>query len=257
MTSLRTEAYLTQSERWPAAGRHILAQYDDDTVVVYQAYRPSIGAAAVADGRLGGGGFSFERMSWIKPNFLWMMFRSGWGTKPEQEVTLAVTIRREGFDAILAEAVHSGHVPEVYGREIRVAGAAPLRRPPPVGPRPRARRHPRRAPRGPARAARPDAPTLRGGVDGVDRGRVGLRRGAAPTPACPLPRRAGDAPRGGVPGARRRGRGAPRRGPVALVTHGLWRPDARRGRRAGDVTESSVSGRATAFATRGDTHTRR
>ena len=117
MTSLRTEAYLTQSERWPAAGRHILAQYDDDTVVVYQAYRPSIGAAAVADGRLGGGGFSFERMSWIKPNFLWMMFRSGWGTKPDQEVTLAVTIRREGFDVILAEAVHSGHVPEVYGEK--------------------------------------------------------------------------------------------------------------------------------------------
>src|SRR5262245_58806343 len=25
-------------------------------------------------------------MSWIKLNFLWMMFRSGWGTKPDQEV---------------------------------------------------------------------------------------------------------------------------------------------------------------------------
>jgi hypothetical protein len=115
MTSLRTEAYRAQHERWPTQGRHILAQYDDDTVIVYQAYRPSIGHAAAADGRFGGGGFSFGRMSWIKPNFLWMMFRSGWGTKADQEVTLAVRLRREGFDAILAEAVHSSHVAEVYG----------------------------------------------------------------------------------------------------------------------------------------------
>ncbi len=117
MTSLRTEPYLAQHARWPAEGRHVLAQYDDDTVVVYQAYRPSIGEAAAREGRLGGGGFSFSRMSWIKPNFLWMMFRSGWGTKPDQEVTLAITLRREGFDAILAEAVHSGHVPAVYGEK--------------------------------------------------------------------------------------------------------------------------------------------
>jgi len=58
---------------------------------------------------------SFNRMSWIKPNFLWMMYRSGWGTKEGQEVTLAVRLRRTGFDQILQEAVHSSYVPEVYG----------------------------------------------------------------------------------------------------------------------------------------------
>ena len=113
MLSLRTEPYRDQSARWPDRGRHILAHFDDTTVVVYQAYRPSIGHHAATHGRFGGE-FSFERMSWIKPNFLWMMFRSGWGTKPDQEVTLAVHLRREGFDAILAEAVHSGYAPEVY-----------------------------------------------------------------------------------------------------------------------------------------------
>ena len=46
-------------------------------------------------------------MSWVKPNFLWMMYRSGWGTKPDQEVTLAVRIRRAAFDEILSQAVHS------------------------------------------------------------------------------------------------------------------------------------------------------
>ena len=46
-------------------------------------------------------------MSWIKTSFLWMMYRSGWATKPGQEVVLAVWLRRAGFEAILAEAVPS------------------------------------------------------------------------------------------------------------------------------------------------------
>jgi Domain of unknown function (DUF4291) len=112
-----TESYETQRSRWPAAGRHILAHYDHQTIVVYQAYAPAIAEFAVRHQRFGGPSFSFERMSWVKPNFLWMMYRSGWGTKPGQEATLAVRIRREAFDAVLADAVHSSFVPEVYGRE--------------------------------------------------------------------------------------------------------------------------------------------
>lgn len=96
-----------QSETWPREGRHVLAQHDDDTIVVYQAYRPEIGRWAAEHGRLGGPAFSLSRMSWIKPNFLWMMFRSGWGTKPDQEVTLAVRLPRAAFAEILAQAVPS------------------------------------------------------------------------------------------------------------------------------------------------------
>jgi hypothetical protein len=110
---LKTEPYLEQRQRWPATGRHILAQFDDESVVVYQAYRPEIGHFAAEHGYFGGA-FSLDRMSWIKPNFLWMMFRSGWGTKEGQEVTLAVWIKRSAFDAILKEAVHSTFVPDVY-----------------------------------------------------------------------------------------------------------------------------------------------
>jgi hypothetical protein len=40
---LPTQPYLEQVQAWPSAGRHILAQYDDRSIVVYQAYRPSIG----------------------------------------------------------------------------------------------------------------------------------------------------------------------------------------------------------------------
>lgn len=95
------------SATWPRDGQHVLAQHDGDTIVVYQAYRPEIGRWAAEHGRLGGPAFSLSRMSWIKPNFLWMMFRSGWGTKPDQEVTLAVRLPRAAFEAILAQAVPS------------------------------------------------------------------------------------------------------------------------------------------------------
>ncbi|MGM9489760.1 DUF4291 domain-containing protein [Ideonella sp. YS5] len=98
---------MAQCQRWPAEGQHILAHFDDSSVVVYQAYRPSTGQYAITHGRLGGPDFSFNRMSWIKPNFLWMMFRSGWGTKPGQEITLGLRIRRPFFDSLLQQAVAS------------------------------------------------------------------------------------------------------------------------------------------------------
>jgi hypothetical protein len=113
--NLPTESYLNQAARWPQDGRHILAQYDAESVVVYQAYRPAIGHFAAQHGHFGGSHFSFERMSWIKPNFLWMMYRCGWAAKEGQEVVLAVRLQRAGFDAILAEAVHSSYVAAVYG----------------------------------------------------------------------------------------------------------------------------------------------
>jgi len=111
--NLRTEPYLIQKERWPNRGRQILAQFDAETVVVYQAYRPAIGLFAAQNQRFGVE-FKFNRMTWIKPNFLWMMYRSAWGTKEGQEVTLALRLRRSGFDEILQRAVHSSYIPEVY-----------------------------------------------------------------------------------------------------------------------------------------------
>jgi hypothetical protein len=112
--TIATEPYLDQLKRWPVSGRHILAYFDETSVVVYQAYRPAIGRFAVENQQFGGE-FSFNRMSWIKPNFLWMMYRSGWGTKLGQEVTLAVHLRRDAFEEILGIAVHSTYLPEVYG----------------------------------------------------------------------------------------------------------------------------------------------
>jgi hypothetical protein len=111
---METEAYETQRARWPHAGRHILAHYDVESIVVYQAYNRAIAEPAARTGRFGPP-WSRSRMSWIKPGFLWMMFRAGWATKENQEAILALRLRRAGFDQILREAVHSSYVPEVYG----------------------------------------------------------------------------------------------------------------------------------------------
>ena len=110
---MHLEPYLQQRAHWPARGRHILAHYDDESIVVYQAYRPVIADHAVAHQRFGGE-FSFSRMSWIKPNFLWMMFRSGWAAKEGQERVLAVRIPRTLFDGLLRAAVPSSFVPQLY-----------------------------------------------------------------------------------------------------------------------------------------------
>ena len=62
------QSYLEQRAIWPREGRHILAQFDDDWVIVYQAYRPGIGHFAAREGYFGGE-FSLNRMSWVQAEF--------------------------------------------------------------------------------------------------------------------------------------------------------------------------------------------
>ncbi|WP_435974596.1 DUF4291 domain-containing protein [Streptomyces sp. Qhu_M48] len=81
----------------------IRALHTARTVTVYQAYAPSIGLPAAREGRFPAA-WKRDRMTWIKPSFLWMMYRSGWGTKEGQETVLAVEIDREGFEWALRNA---------------------------------------------------------------------------------------------------------------------------------------------------------
>ena len=115
--TLSIQPYLEQRPRWPASGQHILAQFDEDSIVVYQAYRPSIARYAVEHQRFGGD-FSYSRMSWIKPNFLWMMYRSGWASKEGQEHILAVRVSRKFFDQVLESAVASSFDPSHYTSQL-------------------------------------------------------------------------------------------------------------------------------------------
>ena len=86
--------------------KEIRAVYTDTTIRVYQAYNQYIAEEAVCLGTFGSH-FSMNRMTWIKPSFLWMMYRCGWAEKENQEHVLAIDIDRAGFDKAVKNAVKS------------------------------------------------------------------------------------------------------------------------------------------------------
>ncbi|NUP49295.1 MAG: DUF4291 domain-containing protein [Catenulispora sp.] len=96
----------------------IRADYDAKTIVVYQAYSPAIALPAVREQRFVEP-FSLNRMTWIKPSFLWMMGRSNWARKPGQEHILAVRITREGWETALSQAVLTGYKSGIHGDRAR------------------------------------------------------------------------------------------------------------------------------------------
>ena len=91
----------------------IKAAYSDHTVRVYQAYRPEIAIPSLQAGRFVPP-FQLGRMTWIKPSFNWMMYRSGYATKTGQEVVLGIDISREGFDWALEHAVLTRFNPRAH-----------------------------------------------------------------------------------------------------------------------------------------------
>ncbi|MBP2653573.1 MAG: hypothetical protein H6Q73_1142 [Firmicutes bacterium] len=93
--------------------RKILAAFDAKTIRVYQAYSDRIADEALKLGTFGSC-FKMDRMTWIKPSFLWMMYRAGWGIKPGQERILAIDIDRSGFNTILANAILASFNAKTY-----------------------------------------------------------------------------------------------------------------------------------------------
>ncbi|MFF0478332.1 DUF4291 domain-containing protein [Streptomyces sp. NPDC004284] len=86
-----------------ARTHEVRAVFTDETITVYQAYGAGIAEPALAAGRFVAP-FKRTRMTWIKPSFLWMMYRCGWATKTDQERVLAIDITREGFEWALGHA---------------------------------------------------------------------------------------------------------------------------------------------------------
>ncbi len=91
----------------------IRADFTRDTIVVYQAYNKAIAKAAVENQKFSSP-FSFSRMTWIKPSFLWMMERSNYGQKSNQECTLAIHIKRESWEKALKLAILTSPEKRVY-----------------------------------------------------------------------------------------------------------------------------------------------
>lgn len=98
--------------------RQIRAIYDDTTIRVYQAYPDEISDSALEHGTFVSPPFKMERMTWIKPSFLWMMYRAGWGKKDRgQKRILAIDISRKGFEWALAQSCLSHFEPNTYANK--------------------------------------------------------------------------------------------------------------------------------------------
>ncbi|KAF2016235.1 hypothetical protein BU24DRAFT_480838 [Aaosphaeria arxii CBS 175.79] len=85
------------------------------TLIVYQAYSTTIATAAVADQNLSASpSFKTTRMTWIKPSWAWVLYRSGYSYKDSrQSRILAIEMTVDAFEGLLRKAV----VGEGRGRE--------------------------------------------------------------------------------------------------------------------------------------------
>ncbi len=94
--------------------RVIRAVYDKETITVYQAFSKKIAIPAVEAQTFVSPPFKMERMTWIKPSFLWMMYRSGWALKEENKQILSIKITRKGFEDALKTSCLSTFHPECH-----------------------------------------------------------------------------------------------------------------------------------------------
>lgn len=91
----------------------IRATFDRKTITVYQAYGDEIAKKAIENNSFSSP-FSFNRMTWVKPSFLWMMERSQWGKRRNQNNTLAIKIKREFWEELLSIAILTDPEDSVY-----------------------------------------------------------------------------------------------------------------------------------------------
>lgn len=96
--------------------REIRAHFDSESITVYQAYSKEIAIPAIKEQRFVSP-FKMDRMTWIKPSFLWMMYRSGWATKVGQEHVLAIKIKRTGWEWALNNSCLSHFVKAIHGTD--------------------------------------------------------------------------------------------------------------------------------------------
>lgn len=112
--NLQTIPYYSYEKGLPQEGNFILGQRRAGNIFVYQAFNDSIADYAITHQKFGGPNYSFNRMTWIKPNFLWMMYRSGWAEKDShQSRIVAIEMSFEGFEQLLTEGVLTSYVPSV------------------------------------------------------------------------------------------------------------------------------------------------
>ncbi|KAL0936151.1 uncharacterized protein CTRU02_208366 [Colletotrichum truncatum] len=106
----------------PTPHRQIRANFDDDTITVYQAYSSAIADAAVESQRLDASpNFKLSRMTWIKPSWTWVLYRSGYSYKDHgQERILALKMTHDWFIDLLRQGALSCEDAIRGGKQVRI-----------------------------------------------------------------------------------------------------------------------------------------
>jgi hypothetical protein len=118
---LRYESYEEHERHLPSSGRFIIAQFDAESIVVYQAFNEEIARYAIEHGHFGGPSYDDKRITHIKPSFLWMMHYSGWAKKENQENVLAIRLKRSCFDDLLCRATVVANEKEKPEAEVQLS----------------------------------------------------------------------------------------------------------------------------------------
>eukprot|EP01084_Bolivina_argentea_P152353 265788_1 len=92
-------------------GKFITGTFDlkNNFIIVYQAFNSNIANYASQSQKfIGCDHYNETRMTWVKSNFLWMMYRSGWGKKDKnQSNILAIYLKLDCFETFISECVYS------------------------------------------------------------------------------------------------------------------------------------------------------
>ena len=99
---------LSQKENNELHERVFEAEWDDEGVYFYQAYNEAIADWALEHQRFGGPEFKPDRMTWIKPSFAWVLYRSGYGKKHNQTRILKIKLSHDTVSDLLSQC-QCGH----------------------------------------------------------------------------------------------------------------------------------------------------
>ena len=95
----------------------IFANYDEEGVFVYQAFKPKIVKVAVELNKFGKG-FGVDRISWIKPSLGWMLRRSKYATKHRMEAIAKIKLDHKSWLEILHQSVPTHFDARIFSTEI-------------------------------------------------------------------------------------------------------------------------------------------
>ncbi len=97
--------------------RLVFANFDEEGIYVYQAFKPQTVEIAAKLGTFGKG-FSLDRISWIKPSFAWTLRRTKYATKNRMQAIAKIKLSHQAFLEILEQSIESHWNTQVFPSEM-------------------------------------------------------------------------------------------------------------------------------------------